>query len=62
MSKFSRIGKTLALTLSGAMLWGIGGGCLVDDFWVNKSSEVVNGLIIGVINILLAQTGTGIQI
>ncbi len=62
MSKLSRISKALALTLSGTMLWGFGGGCLVDDFWVNKSSEIVNGLIIGVINLLLAQTGTGLQI
>lgn len=62
MSRFIRVGKTLALTLSGGMLWGFGGGCLVDDFWVTKSSEIVNGLIIGAVNLLLTQTGTGIQI
>jgi hypothetical protein len=60
MNKLSRVSKAVALTLTGAMVFG--GGCLVDDFWVSKNSEIVNGLIIGVINVLLAQTGTGLQI
>lgn len=62
MSRFLSIGKKAALVLSGGMMFQFGSGCLVDDFWVTKSSEIVNGLIIGVINVLLAQTGTGITI
>ncbi|GMU23151.1 MAG: hypothetical protein AMXMBFR13_32340 [Phycisphaerae bacterium] len=43
-----RMWKWMTLAAGGAMLFG--GGCLVDDFWVNKWSELVNRAIFGVIN------------
>jgi hypothetical protein len=40
------------------VLWGGGfGGCVPDNFLVNKNGEIVNGLIISVLNLLLAPTG-----
>jgi hypothetical protein len=49
--------KLLMISLSAGVVWG--GGCLVDDFWATKFSEIVNRLIFGVINAGLANTPVG---
>ncbi len=33
------------------------GGCLPDNFWADKAGEIVNGLLVGVINLFLEPTG-----
>jgi hypothetical protein len=38
----------------------LSGGCLPDDFFVDKSGEIVNGLIVSAINLFLAPTGLAI--
>ena len=40
----------------------LGGGCLPENFWVDKGGEILNRSIIGVINAVLAAAGTGITI
>ena len=50
----ARLSKLMFLVTAGAMF---SGSCLPEDFWVNKWGEIVNGSIIGVINLLLAPTG-----
>ena len=55
MSQSFRLMKLLAISAAAGILWG--GGCLVEDFWVNKWSEVVNRLIFGAINAALGQPG-----
>jgi hypothetical protein len=57
-STVNRIGKA-ALVIAGILTIGAG-GCLPDNFWADKWGEIVNGLIVGAIN--LAIEGTGIQI
>jgi hypothetical protein len=46
--------------MAGTVWLGIGGGCLPDNFWADKAGEIVNGLIIGALN--LGLSATGIQI
>lgn len=53
----ARISKLLFLVTAGAMF---SGSCLPDNFWVDKWAEIVNGSIIGVINLLLTPTGIAI--
>ncbi len=59
----TRVKQWIALTgvmASGAMF---AGGCaLPENFWVDKSGEIVNSLIISALNMVLAGAGTGIQI
>jgi hypothetical protein len=54
MSRPVRIVKLLAISASTGVLFG--NSCLVEDFWANKFSEIVNRAIFGVINAAL--TGT----
>ena len=62
MSVLARFSKRLVLVASGSMVMGLGSGCVPDNFFVDKSGEIVNGFIIGGINLALAATGLGIQI
>jgi hypothetical protein len=49
--------KLLMISLAAGAVWG--GGCVTDNFWVDKWSEIVNRLIFGVINAGLAATPIG---
>lgn len=61
MTRMSNMMKSAGLLFTGAVVWGgLGGGCLPQDFWVGKSGEITNGLIIAVVNVLLAPTGIAI--
>lgn len=49
--------KLLALSLLSTGTLGLGGGCLPDNFWSDKAGEIVNGIIIGVVDLALTPTG-----
>lgn len=59
MGKVSKLFKCLALGVTGASLWALG-GCVPDKFWVEKSGEIINGLIISALNLVLQPTGLAI--
>ena len=48
--------KAMAVLIGALALTG-SSGCLPDNFWADKAGEIVNGLIIGVLNLLLSSTG-----
>jgi hypothetical protein len=48
----SRFQKMLLVATTAGLLFS--GGCLVDNFWANKFSEIVNRGIFGIINNALA--------
>ncbi len=51
MNKSFRIVKLLVISTAGGVVWG--GGCLPDNFWVDKWAEVINRAIFGAINAAL---------
>lgn len=51
MSQSHRYLKLLIISTAAGIVWG--GGCLVDNFWVDKWSEIVNRAIFGVINAVI---------
>lgn len=57
MTRLIRRARLAAIGASG-LLWAFGtGSCLADNFWIDKSSEIVNRLIFGAINAALGQAG-----
>ncbi|UCD28792.1 MAG: hypothetical protein JSV03_17225 [Planctomycetota bacterium] len=52
--------KLASLLTTCGLLFGVGGGCLPDNFFVDKAGEITNGLLISAINLLLAPTGLAI--
>ena len=59
-NRMARWMKTTATVSTGFVI--LGGGCVADNFWIDKSSEIINRAIFGVINAVLAAAGTGIAI
>ena len=57
-----RMAKFVGFATTGMVFGGLlGGGCLPDNFWANKWGEIVNGIIIGGVNLVLTPA-TGITI
>jgi hypothetical protein len=52
-----RFAKYVGFVTTGMMFGGLGGGCLPEDFWVNKIGEIVNGIIIGLVSTALDGAG-----
>ncbi len=55
--KNSRIWKTMMLVGCQAMLFGIGGSCLPDNFLAEAAGQVVNSLLVDGFNTLAAGAG-----
>ena len=49
--------KLMAIASAAGFVWG--GSCLVENFWADKWSEIVNRAIFGAINAALANTAIG---
>ena len=52
--------KLMVLSATSVMFVGIGGSCLAANFWSDKISEIVNGLIISALNLVIAPTGLAV--
>lgn len=55
--KSSKIWKTLMLVGSQAMLFGLGGSCLPDNFLADAAGQVANRLLVDGFNMLVAGAG-----
>ncbi len=55
MRRASTSWKKAAVGICGLVL-GFGGGCLPENFIVDKAGEIVNGFIVSGINLALADT------
>ena len=53
----SKMMKLMLIASTAGML--LGSGCLVDNFWADKWSEIINRGIFGIINAGLAATPIG---
>jgi hypothetical protein len=63
MKSVSRLKRLmLGLALGAFTFGGLGGSCLPDDFWVNKSGEIVNGVIVGALDGLIIEPFLGFSI